>query len=168
MIITFIVACIIFALLLPYLTVLGILNFKKSENMMENHLPGRPARRTVGRKNADMIKSVSSILVFYIILCGTFYGLPSVRSVLSDHILIAIVIGLSAYATYMVTPSNRLAHAYATSGQIAVIHLCCSVSTFIIWSALLYENSISVGTSISLMVMVVGGMLVFSKKQERG
>ncbi len=167
MIITLCIAVIIFASLWPYFIMLDILNFKKSDTMMESHLPGRPARRTIGRKNGDVIKSIVTILTGYIILCGTFYGLPSVRSVLSDHILISIVIGLSGFAVYMMTPSNRLAHAYATTGQIAVIHLCCSLSSFILWSALLHGNHVTIGKSILLLAMVAGSMLIFSRKQVR-
>lgn len=167
MILTLFFSIVIFASLWPYFVALDVMNFKKSDTMMEDHLPGRPARRTIGRKNGDVIKGILAILGCYIILCGTFYGLPSFRNVLSDNFMLMIVIGLSAYAFYMVTPHNRALHAYVTTGQIAVIHICCSLSSYTVWSAILHDNHVTIGTAIFLSTMVLGTMLIFSRKQVR-
>lgn len=167
MIFTILIPILIFASLWPYFMVLDIINFKKPESMTEPHLPDRPARRTMGRKNSDVVKSIISILISYIILCAAFYGLPNYRSFLSDELLFVIVVAASGFAFWMVTPSNRALHAYLTTGQIAVIHLCCSLTAFIPISGLLYQNYISPWTSVLLLIIVVGAMLTFSKKQMR-
>lgn len=168
MILTLILSFIIFAAMWPYFIILDVLNFKKPENMMEKHLPGRPARRTIGRKNGDVVKSIVAILFGYIVLCGVFYGLLSVSYFFNDYILIAIASAAGGMAVYMMTPFNKLVHAYVTAGQIGVIHLCCSLSSFTVWSAFLYRDTVATEKGILLITLVVGAMLVFSRKQVRG
>lgn len=168
MILTLVFSILIFASLWPYFIALDVINFRKAENTLENHLPGRPARRTIGRKNSDVIKGIIAIFVCYIILSGTFYGLPYFRGFLGDTFLFIVVVGLSAYAFYIVTPSNRALHAYATAGQIAVIHMCSSVSSYTILSVFLHGNVWMVNQMMAISAMVLGIMFIFSRKQRRG
>lgn len=165
MILTLFFALVVFASLWPYLSYMGVLNFKKSEHMMEEHLPGRPARRTIGRKNEDVMKVIMGIMTCYIILCGALYATPDIRSLVTDFIMLIIVVVLSAFALYMVTPFNRLSHAYATMGQISIIHLCCSLSAFITWLALLHGNYLDLIDIAGLVALIIGAMLIVSKRQ---
>ena len=144
---------------------LGVMNFSKDEHVMEDQLPGRPARRTIGRKNGDMAQVILKILGAHLILCGAFYGLPDFRNYLGDAILmigVAVVVGI---AFFVVTPANRLGHAYAISGQLAVIHLCCGLSAFTLIGYFLHGNEVTRETMILLFAVAIGTMLIFSKSQ---
>jgi len=165
MILTMLISLLLFLSLWPFFIWLDVMNFKKSENAMEDHLPGRPARRTVGRKNEDVLKSIFGIVIFYVILCSSIYGLPNLGYLISPFLILIGVTVLSGLAVYFVTPFNRLAHAYATMGQISVIHLCSSLSVFLLTSAILHQNYLTIEKAVTVLVMVLGAMMITSRKQ---
>ena len=165
MIITLLFGLGVFASLWPYLGIMGALNFKKSENAMEEHLPGRPARRTIGRKNEDIMKAIFGILMFHVILCGALYGMPELRQFMNDGVMIGFVLLLCGWAVYNVTSYNRMAHAYVTTGQLSIMHLCCSLCAFIAWSVFLHGNYFGFDRILALFVLIIGAMLIVSRKQ---
>jgi len=165
MILTLLVSLFLFLSLWPFFVWLDVMNFKKPENAMEDHLPGRPARRTIGRKNEDVLKSIFGIAIFYVMLCGALYGLPYLSYLISPFLILIGVTILSALAVYFVTPFNRLAHAYATTGQISVVHLCSSLSSFLLLSAILYQNYLTIEKAVIIVVMILGAMMMTSRKQ---
>lgn len=160
---TFLFAILSVVSLWGYFALVGVMDFKKDPNAMEDHLPGRPARRTIGRKNDDMSKSITYIFVGYCVFCMSLYGLLDYKDFLFD-----IGLGLIGFlgfciAMFLFSPANRLAHAYVNLGQIGVIHLVCALSSFFILSTVLYGHALSMQNAISLTVMIVGAMLCFSK-----
>lgn len=154
----------IFVLLWPYFVVLHVMDFNKNPETKEPQLQGRPARRTVGRINSDVAKTIYAVYGFYIVLCGAFYGTPELRGTIPDTALLFIITGLSAFGFYFVEKANRRAYAYLTMGQIVVIHLCCSVSSFAAFNYFVHGNEIQIETSLALVGLAVGMMLIFSRK----
>lgn len=164
MILSLIFSFVMFASLWPYFMALGIFDFKKNSNEMETPLPGRPARRTVGRINDDMTKGIFAIFAGYIVFAGVFYGTINFSSLLPNMILsIACIIGVMV-AIFMMTPSNRQCHAYSNLGHIVVIHLVCSISAFIVFSTFFYDDYLTINEMIALSVIILGSMLTFSRK----
>ena len=156
----------LFLSLWPYLVMLGVFDFKKNPNTMEKPLPDRPARRTIGRKNEDVAKVISVILFFHFILYGAFYGLIEIQYLLPDALILLIVGVVGATMFYVVTPANRMGHAYLTFGQIAIIHFICSFVAFTVLSLFLYGNHVSFERMMDIGLFVLAAMMIFSKRLE--
>jgi len=167
MILSLVFAFGIFALLWPYFIAIRAMDFNKNSETMEPRLQGRPARRTIGRINSDISVTIYTVYAFYTVLCVAFYATPEFRGVISDAVLLIIVIALSAFAFYFVEMANRKAYAYITMGQIAVIHLCCSVSSFIAFNYLVHGNDIILQNGLAVVGLAIGLMLIFSRKLGR-
>jgi len=166
MYLTIIFSILIFFSLWPYLSHLKILNFRDSPTLGERALSDRPARRTIGRQNEDVLKSITAILTAYTILFFTFYTVPELRYSTNDVVVMTLVTILSAVAFYIMTPANRIIHAYVRIGHIATIHFVTGISTFTSLSAILHGNYLEMNRMILIVVLIIGAMLVFSYKME--
>jgi hypothetical protein len=160
---------VVFSLLLvcslwPYLAMLSIINLKKHRNEMETPLPGRPARRTIGRINDDMSRGILSIYAGYIVFTVAFYGTLNFSGLVSDTTLMGVCIVALAVVMFIVSPYNRQCHAYANLGHIIVIHLVTSLSAMIGFMALFYGAYADFAMMGGVCAMVLGAMCMFSRK----
>jgi uncharacterized protein (DUF486 family) len=163
MIETLLFAVLAFVSIWLYFMALGVMNFKKDPNAMEDHLPGRPARRTIGRKNDDMAKSITYIFVGHAIFSACIYGLLDYKDFLFEMGIGFIAFGGLALSMFLFSPANRLAHAYVNLGQIAVIHFISALSAFLLLGLVLYRYTLSMDEAVSLAIMMVGAMMCFGK-----
>ena len=161
---TILFAVVIFALLWPFFIYLDVMNFTKDPSTMEKHLPGRPARRTIGRKNEDVSKSIGYIFVGHALICGAFFAFLNFNDLLPDGALIALAWAAMAIAMFLFSPANRMMHAYSNLGHIAVVHLVCMLSTFIIVISFVYDVKVNIEQAGYLFLMAVGAMMIFSGK----
>lgn len=159
-----------------YFIVLGVMNFKKDPNSMEAHLPGRPARRTIGRKNDDVSKGLGVILIGYFLVSVALYGLLDYKDLIPIFMIqLAAFAGLGL-SMFLFCYANRLLHAYVTLGQIAVIHVICGMAAFMCVVMVLYGYSVALPDFVAISVMCLGAMLSFysngkprkMKKDEEG
>lgn len=164
MIESFLFSLVLYMALWPYFIALGVMNFRKDPNAMEDHLPGRPARRTIGRKNDDVSKALFYILVGYIVIGLSLYALLDYKDFLPDYALRAIAFFGLAVGMIVFSPANRLMHAYVTMGQIAVSHLICSLATFVAVITVVYGYRITMDDFMGLAAICLGAMLVFFVK----
>lgn len=147
-----------------YFIRLDIMNFKKNQNDLETPLPGRPARRTIGRINDDIAKGIMTIFAGYIVFALMLYGALNFADLLPINTLAMLAcLGMGA-AVFIMSPSNRQLHAYAALGHIAVIHLVTSLAAFIGFVAVFYKDYLKMEEMGALTFMVIGAMLVFSRK----
>lgn len=153
-----------YVLLWPYFVALGVMNFKKDPNAMEDHLPGRPARRTIGRKNDDMSKAIVYILFGYVMVILSFYGLLDLKDFLPSFALGLVGFTGLVIAMFLFSPANRLAHAYVTLGHIAVIHLICSICAGLLIVTIQYGYAMTLDHFIGLASIEIGAMLCFLSK----
>ncbi len=166
MLFTLLFAAGLFLSLWPYFVVMGVFDFQCNPNTKEKKLPDRPARRTIGRKNEDVAKVISTILAFHFILYGAFYGLIEIQHLMPDALILLIIAVIGAAMFYTVTPANRMGHAYLSSGQIAIIHFICSFVAFTVLSLFIYDNVVSTEKMLYIGAFVLSTMLIFSKKLE--
>jgi len=157
----------LFLSLWPYFIYLGAFEFKNNPNTPETPLDGRPSRRTIGRKNEDMMKAIFTITAFYILFYFLFYWGINDRFLLGQALLLLVIAGGGVMSFYSVALSNRLVHAYLSLGQITVIHLVCGVSVFIALSVVFSGFALSVPQMQALAALVIGAMLMFSKRLGR-
>lgn len=155
---------VIFGLIWPYFIYLDILNFQKDPNVMEAQLPGRPARRTIGRKNEDVSKAIAYIFVGYAVVNIAFYGVLDYQDLLPSYSLVFVGWLAMAIAMFMFSPANRALHAYADLGHITVVHYACGLSTFIILIAVVYGYSMELSKAGYLFLSIVGAMLIYNQK----
>jgi uncharacterized protein (DUF486 family) len=164
MIETILLGIFIFALIWPYFVYLDVLNFKKDPNIMETQLPGRPARRTIGRKNEDVSKAIAYVFVGYALTNISFYGLLDYQDLLPSYTLpILGWVGL-AMAMFLFSPANRTLHAYANLGHIAIVHFICSITAFLFLASIVYNYQIELMNSIYFLLTVVATMFIFNEK----
>ncbi len=166
MILTLLFSAGLFFALWPYFIFLGVLDFKRNQTVMEKPLSDRPARRTIGRKNEDIIKVLSAILFFHFVLYGAFYGMVEMKNLLTHSILLIILGVLGAVMFYSVIVANRLGNAYLSIGQLSVIHFICSFVAFSTLSLFIYDNHVSIERMYIIAALVLGAMLMFSKGLE--
>lgn len=164
MIESFLFSLVLYMALWPYFIALGVMNFRKDPNAMEDHLPGRPARRTIGRKNDDVSKALFYILVGYAVISLSLYGLLDYKDFLPDYALRAIAFCGFAVAMIVFSPANRLMHAYVTMGHIAVSHIICSLATFVGVVTVIYGYRITMADFLGLGSICLGAMLIFFAK----
>ena len=154
----------IFALLWPFFMYLDVMNFRKDPNAMEDHLPGRPARRTIGRKNEDMSKAIGYVFVGYILANGALYAFLNYSDLLPLAAYVAMAWLAYAVAMYLFSPANRLMHAYANLGHIAVVHLVATLCSFMILATFIYGYQPTLNDSLCILGCVVGAMMIFSAR----
>lgn len=164
MIETILISIFLFALLWPYFIYLDVMNFKKDPNTMEAHLPGRPARRTIGRKNEDVSKGIGYIFVGYSLINIAIYAFLDYQDLLPSFALGILGWVALAIAMFLFSPANRMMHAYADLGHIAVTHLVAGLSTFLIVIAVVYGYAFEGLQAVYIGLMVIGGMLIFSER----
>lgn len=164
MIETLLFSLVLFASLWGYFVVLDVMNFTKDPNAMEEHLDGRPARRTIGRKNEDVSKSLFYIYAGYLVLCAGIYGLLDYKDLLSQATLVAVAWFCSVLSMFLFSPANRLMHAYSTLGHISTVHLTCALSAFLVLASVLYGYKVTADHAISMTGMIIGAMLIWSRK----
>ena len=144
-----------------YFIALRVMDFKKDPNSMEDHLPGRPARRTIGRKNDDVSKGLGVILVGYFLVSIALYGLLDYKDLIPVFMIqVAAFAGLGL-SMFLFSYANRLLHAYVTLGQIAVVHVVCATAAFMCVAMILYRYTVSLSEFLTLAMMCVGAMLSF-------
>jgi hypothetical protein len=154
----------LFALLWPFFIYLGVMNFSKDPNTMEDHLPGRPARRTIGRKNEDVSKSIGYIFVGHALVSIALFALLDFSDLLPGLALTVIAWVAMAVAMFTFSPANRMIHAYANLGHIAVVHLVCMVATFLLVVSIVFGVTINPEQATYIFLMALGGMMTFSGK----
>lgn len=147
-----------------YFSFIGGMNFRKDPNAMEEHLPGRPARRTIGRKNEDISKAIIYIFSGYLVVCATIYGLLDYKDLLSVTILVLCSTVAFALTMGLFSPANRSLHAYVDLGGIAVTHFICSISAFLLIVSFFYGYSLDFKTGLGLSTMSLGAMMVWGVK----
>lgn len=150
----------------PFFIYLDVMNFRKDPNAMETPLPGRPARRTIGRKNEDVSKAIAYIFLGYCLVVGGLYGLLNYKDLLPTAFLILVGCAAFGVAFFLFSPANRLSHAYIDLGHLAVIHLVCSMAAFNIIAAVIYGYRLGVPDVCSIIVMIIGAMMVFSRSPD--
>jgi len=151
-----------------YLIILKILDFTSSRNLMEKQLPNRPARRTIGRVNDDVIKSIMSILLSYFLIFAVFYLGDYLGSIIYGTVLNAIGVAFVIMSLYLMSPANRRLNAYCNTGHIAVIHFICALSVALPVLSLSQSGFINIMHYGYLSVTVAGVMLFFFKKPSIG
>jgi hypothetical protein len=52
-------------------------------------------------------------------------------------------------------------------GQLAIVHSICAVSSFILFSALMYGNVVKIIDIAGLSLIILGAMIIFSRKLEK-
>lgn len=168
MIITLLFSAFLLAILWPYFALINVFDFQRNPGEMEKKIDGRPARRTVLRKNTDVAKAISGIVVAQFILNCAFYLTPVLRDFLSNFSIVSLVVILSAVALFITTPANRMAHAYMSMGQILIIHLACGLSIFYALSAIAYGNYLEWKDIAQISLFVTGAMIMFSGQPKGG
>lgn len=168
MIITLIFAVLLVIALWPYFALINVFDFKRNPGEMEKKIDGLPSRRTILRKNTDVAKAISGIVVAQFILNCAFYLTPELRPFLSNFALVLIVVIASGLALYIMTPANRMAHAYMTMGQILIIHVVSGLSIFYVLSALVYGNYLDWADVVKIGIFILGAMIMFSGQPKRG
>ena len=149
-----------------YFVALGVMNFKKDPNSMEDHLPGRPARRTIGRKNDDVSKGLGVILIGYFFVSVALYGLLDFKDLVPVIMIqCAAFVGLGI-AMFLFSYANRLLHAYIALGQVAVIHLVCAMVAFMCIVTIFYSYSFAFSDYCLIALMCFGAMLSFYSKDK--
>lgn len=163
MIETIVFSVILLISLWPFFIYLGVMNFRKDPNAMETPLPGRPARRTIGRKNEDVSKAIAYIFLGYCLVVGGLYGLLNYKDLLPVTAL--VIIGCIAFglAFFLFSPANRLSHAYIDLGHLAVVHLVCSMVAFNIIISVIYGYKAEYSHMAFWTVTVIGAMMIFSR-----
>lgn len=165
---TLVFSVLIVIALWPFFIWLGVMNFSKDPNTMEEHLPGRPARRTIGRKNEDVSKSIAYIFLGYLLVTASLYGLLNYK----DYVPVTVLVMVGCFgvliAFFLFSPANRLTHAYADLGHIAVVHLACGLAAGIIVTALIYGYTLVPRDMGALAVTILGAMMVFSRRPDIG
>ncbi|PCI00999.1 MAG: hypothetical protein COB76_02345 [Alphaproteobacteria bacterium] len=164
MIETFLFVLVLYLSLWMYFSMLDVMNFKKDPNEMEEHLPGRPARRTIGRKNDDVSKSLLYILVGHMIVATSLYGVLDYKDFLPTFGVSVIACAGLAFSMSLFSPANRLIHAYVNLGHIAVTHVLCGFCAFIAMAAIFYGYTLEMNQAVSIGMMSVGVMLCFGAK----
>ena len=168
MIITLLFSALLVIILWPYFALINVFDFKRNPGEMEKKIDGRPARRTILRKNTDVAKAISGIVVAQFILNCAFYLTPELRSFLSNFALVSMVVIAAGLALYIMTPANRMAHAYMTMGQILIIHVVSGLSIFYVLSAVAYGNYLDWADVVKISVFIIGAMIMFSGQPRRG
>lgn len=164
MIETFLFVLILYLSLWVYFSMLDVMNFKKDPNEMEEHLPGRPARRTIGRKNDDVSKSLLYVLVAYAVVVIALYGVLDYKDFLPGiGLSIVACVGLS-FSMFLFSPANRLIHAYVRLGHIAVVHIVCGFAAFVAMSSVVYGYTLTMDQAINIAIINLGAMLCFGYK----
>ena len=163
MITTIIFSSLLFLALWPYFVFVGALDFKRNPNTIEKQLSDRPARRTIGRKNEDIVKILTAILFFHFLLYGAYYTVIEFRTLLGQVGMFSVLAVLGAATFYTVSKANRLGNAYLSVGQLAVVHFVCAFVAFTVLSLFLYDNEVSVENMKYIAGIVIGAMLMFSK-----
>lgn len=163
MILTIGFSIVLFLSLWAYFMFVGVMNFSKNPDHLETPLPGRPARRTIGRINSDVEKSIFSILVGHAVFILSFYGALEYIHLLPDFAVTGLVIFGGIAMAVVMTPANRRAHAYMNIGQIAVIHVVCAVSVFCVLGALLNDRYLNFFEMGSIAMIVFGAMMTYSR-----
>ena len=140
MILTFLFSLGLLGFLVLYFVLVGALDFKSNPMSMEKKMSGTPSRRTVHRKNTDIVTFASKILGGYIVLNLTFYVLPDFRAYLFTNTVMVILVCLIAGGVFYVLPLiNRATYAYLGTGHIMLIHVVCALSTFLSINAFFYD-----------------------------
>lgn len=160
---TIVFSIVLIIALWPYFISLEVMNFKKDPNAMETPLPGRPARRTVARKNEDVSKAIAYIFLGYGLIVMGLYAFLNFKDLLPTSML--VIIGCAAFfvSFFLFSPANRLSHAYIDLGHLAVVHLVCGFSVFNIVSSLIYGYALTPFDMGVIATMVFGAMLTFSR-----
>jgi len=163
MIITIAFSILLLLSLWPFFIYLGVMNFRKDPNAMETPLPGRPARRTIGRKNEDVSRAIAYIFLGYCLVIGGLYSLLNFKDLLPMAAL--VVIGCIAFflAFFLFAPANRLSHAYIDAGHLAVVHLVSTMVAFNIIASIIYSYRATPSYMGFLTMVVVGAMMIFSR-----
>jgi hypothetical protein len=163
MILSLVFAIALFALLWPYLSWVSILDFKHDPSDMESHLPGRPARRTIGRINDDVTKGLFTIFGGYLVICAALYGGLSLLNYFpfAGYLFLSSVAFIAAI--FSISPATRQCHAYMSLGHLSVIHVVSSIAACIACMAVFHHDFISLKESIGIVALVFGGMLIFSR-----
>jgi uncharacterized protein (DUF486 family) len=162
MILTCLFSILLFASLWPYFIAIGLLKLKYEPNEREPKIIGRPNRRSVHRKNSDIVKCATSIFGAYIIFNAVLYGIPDLRGLIPTDAIIAIVVIILAFVFATLPIVNRYGHAYLGTGQLMVVHAVSAISTFHIFYAVIYDNFLSFQHMGAIALTIFGLMVMFS------
>jgi uncharacterized protein (DUF486 family) len=163
MILTIGFSIVLFLSIWAYFMFVGVMNYTKNQDNLETPLPGRPARRTIGRINSDVEKSIFAIFVSYVVFIMAFYGTLEYSRLLPEFVMTLVVLIGGGFMTFLMTPANRRAHAYMNIGQISVIHVVSSLSVFFTLEAVLNERYLSFNEMGSISLIVLGVMMTYSR-----
>ncbi len=167
MILTIGFSIVLFLSLWAYFMFVGVMNFAQNPDNLETPLPGRPARRTIGRINSDVEKSIWAILSSHAVFVFTLYGTLEYSTLLPSFILTLIVLLGGVVMMFMVTPANRRAHAYMNIGQITIIHMVSSLSIFLTIGAIFNEKYLNYQEMGAVSLIIVGAMMTYSRLVHR-
>ncbi len=157
----------LFLSLWAYFMFVGVMNFTQNLDNLEIPLPGRPARRTIGRINSDVEKSIWAILLPHAIFVLTFYGMLEYSQLLSDVLMAVLVVIGGVVVIFVMTPANRRAHAYMNIGQITIIHMVSSLSIFLTIGAIFNDKYLSYQEMGAFSLIILGAMMTYSRLVHR-
>ena len=167
MILTIGFSIVLFLSLWAYFMFVGVMNFTQNPDNLETPLPGRPARRTIGRINSDVEKSIWAILSSHAVFVFTLYGTLEYATLLPSFLMTLITLLGGVVMMFMVTPANRRAHAYMNIGQITVIHMVSSLSIFLMVGAVFNEKYLNYQEMGAISLIIMGAMMTYSRLVHR-
>ena len=141
-----------------YLMFSGALDFDNPDKMERSY---QVNRRTQGRKNKDILKALTMLLLANIVMAAAWYAhLRFAALPISIAILISWVLALPEY--WLHVPANRKGHAYLTAVQLRVIQTIFTIAGFIIFTTVFFAQDMTLKDLISYLCLLVGAYLVFS------
>lgn len=141
-----------------YLMFSGALDFDNPDKMERS---SQINRRTQGRKNKDILKALTMLLVANIVMAAAWYAHLRFDALpLSVAIIVSWLLALPEY--WLHVPANRKGHAYLSAVQLRIVQTIFTIAGFVIFTTVFFAEPMTLKDMVSYACLLVGAYLVFS------